>query len=535
MVRPLMPTVRDRTFEVLRHHGMTRIFGNPGSTEIPFLTDLPSDIEYVLALHEGSAVGIASGYALATGRPAFVNLHTAPGLGNAVNAIANARDSRVELVIVVGQQDRRQLALAPFLSGRELERMAGSYPVWSSLPARPQDLPAAIARGWHEAVTARGPALIIAPMGDWDEPADADAVGTPERLLRAVLPDPQAAAELASLIDEARSPAIVVGGGTDSPDGWAGVVALAERIGAPVFQEVFGDRAGFPQDHRLFAGHLPWQRRLLRETLSEHDLVIVLGTKALRLYLYEPGPFLTPGTRVAVVSDIAEDLHQSDAVLALLGPPGALAAAAAQLVGERPFDPAGPDLHSPPPAPPPPAAGEPLRPGHVLAALAERLPADAILVEETPSSRPELLERIPARHPMGFVSNANGGLGFGVAGSIGLRMGSPQRPVIAVLGDGSTMYAIQGLWSAAHYGVGLLFIVLANGRYSVMDGLARDRGGAGAWPAFERVEIAALARALGCPSRRLETHDELIVALDELLPTLAERREPLVLEVVVAP
>jgi benzoylformate decarboxylase len=170
----------------------------------------------------------------------------------------------------------------------------------------------------------------------------------------------------------------------------------------------------------------------------------------------------------------------------------------------------------------------------VLAALAERMPVDAILVEESPSSRPELLERIPARRPMGFVSNANGGLGFGVAGSIGLRMGSPQRPVVAVLGDGSTMYAIQGLWTAAHYGVGVLIIVMANGRYAVMDGLARDHGGGGAWPAFERVEIAALAQALGCPSRRIETHAELIEALDELLPALAERHEPLVLEVAVA-
>ena len=154
---PDVATVRDRTFEVMRRHGMTRIFGNPGSTEIPFLTDLPGDFEFVLALHEGSVVGIASGYALATGEPAFVNLHTAPGLGNAGNAIAAARDSRAPLVIVVGQQDRAHSALHPFLTGRDLDRLAGSYPVWTNTPARPQDLPGAIARAWHEARTARGP------------------------------------------------------------------------------------------------------------------------------------------------------------------------------------------------------------------------------------------------------------------------------------------------------------------------------------------------------------------------------------------
>ena len=531
---PGLTTVRERTFEVMRHHRMTRIFGNPGSTEIPFLTDLPAEFEFVLALHEGSVVGIASGYALATGAPAFVNLHTAPGLGHAGNAIAGARDSRAPLVIVVGQQDRAHSAMAPFLTGRDLDRLAGSYPVWTCTPARPQDLPGAIARAWHEARTARGPALVIAPMGDWAEPADADAVGAPERLVLSSSADPAAAAELADLIEDARSPAIVVGAGSDSPEGWAGAIALAERLGCPVWQEAFGDRAGFPQDHPLWAGHLHWRRPLMRAALAPHDLVIVLGAGALRLYMYEPGPYLEPQTRIAVVSADPEQLHRSAATLALLASPGPLAAAAAALLAARPFDPAAAPLHTAPPAPPPPSAGEPLGPGHVLAALAERLPRHAVLVEESPSSRPELLERIPARTPMGFVGNANGGLGFGLSGAIGLRMGAPERPVVAVLGDGSTLYAIQALWSAARYRVGLLVIVMANGSYAVMDALARDAGGTGAWPRFDNVRIAAIAEALGCPSRRIAAHDELLATLDEVLPTLDAREDPLLLEVAVS-
>jgi benzoylformate decarboxylase len=514
---PDLTTVRERTFDVMRRHRMTRIFGNPGSTEIPFLTDLPAEFEFVLALHEGSVVGIASGYALATGAPAFVNLHTAPGLGHAGNAIAAARDSRAPLVIVVGQQDRAHSAMAPFLTGRDLDRLAGSYPVWTCTPTRPQDLPGAIARAWHEARTARGPALVVAPMGDWAEPADADAVGAPERLVLSSSADPAAAAELADLIEDARSPAIVVGAGTDSPEGWAGAIALAERLGCPVWQEAFGDRAGFPQHHPLW-----------------HDLVIVLGAAALRLYMYEPGPYLEPQTRIAVISADPEQLHRSAATLALLASPGPLAAATAELLAARPFDPAATPLHAAPPAPPPPGAGEPLVPGHVLAALAERLPRDAVLVEESPSSRPELLERIPARMPMGFVSNANGGLGFGLSGAIGLRMGAPERPVVAVLGDGSTLYTIQALWSAARYRVGLLVIVMANGSYAVMDALARDAGGTGAWPRFDNVRIAAIAEALGCPSRRIAGHDELLATLDEVLPTLAAREDPLLLEVAVS-
>jgi benzoylformate decarboxylase len=124
-----MRTVRDAAFETMRRFGLTTIFGNPGSTEIPFLTDLPGDIRFVLGLHEGSVVGVATGYALARGEPAFVNLHTAPGLGNAINAIVNARDVRAPLIVVVGQQDRRQLAFEPFLTGRQLERLAGEYPI----------------------------------------------------------------------------------------------------------------------------------------------------------------------------------------------------------------------------------------------------------------------------------------------------------------------------------------------------------------------------------------------------------------------
>ena len=132
------------------------------------------------------------------------------------------------------------------------------------------------------------------------------------------------------------------------------------------------------------------------------------------------------------------------------------------------------------------------------------------MVEECPSSQPELYQRIPIRVPFGFLSTANGCLGFGLSGSIGLRMGLPDRPVVAVLGDGSTMYAIQALWSAARYDVGVLLIVLANGRYAVMDALARRQGGAGAWPGFEAVDIGGLARSLGCPSVRVETHEELL-------------------------
>jgi benzoylformate decarboxylase len=168
----------------------------------------------------------------------------------------------------------------------------------------------------------------------------------------------------------------------------------------------------------------------------------------------------------------------------------------------------------------------------VLAALAERLPHDVVLMEETPSSRPELHQRLPAREPLGFIGAAMGGLGFGLPGAMGLKLALPDRPVVAIVGDGSSLYTIQSLWSAAHYGMGPLMIVLSNGRYAVMDRLAEMSGKSAVWPAFD-LEISALAQTFGCEARRIERHDELIGALDEAVPTLRERREPLLLEVVV--
>jgi benzoylformate decarboxylase len=171
----------------------------------------------------------------------------------------------------------------------------------------------------------------------------------------------------------------------------------------------------------------------------------------------------------------------------------------------------------------------------VFAALAERLSAEAILVEEVPSARPELIARVPARRPLGFLAAAMGGLGFGLSASIGVRMAVPSRPVVAVVGDGSSLYSIQSLWSAARYRVGTLFVILANGGYAIMDRLAEAQGEGAPWPAFEAIEIAGMARALGCPAQRVEGHDDLLRTLDEVMPGLADRDEPLMLEVVVAP
>ena len=527
-----MRTVRDATFDVLRRYGLTTIFANPGSTEVAFLTDLPDDIDFVLALHEGSVVGIATGWATANDRPALVNLHTTAGLGNAVGALATARVNRVPLVVLVGQQDRRHLAFRPFLAG-DLEGLAGSYPVWTTTPARPQDVPSAVARAWHEARDGRGPALVVVPSDDWSAEAGDGEVAAPAVLRHGTAVDPSVVDELAALVGDARSPALVVGADADGAGTWSALVTLAEKLGCPVWQEPFAARAGFPQDHPQFAGHLPAGRARLRDALAAHDVVLAVGAPVFRQYPYEPGPLVAAGTRLAMITDDPEDARHSPVDLAVVAGPAAVCAALAERLPEPVGTAFAPVRAS---AAEPPVAGESLRAAHVLAALAARVPPETVVVEETPSSRPDLHRLLPARRPLGFLSAAMGGLGFALPAAIGVRMARPDTPVVAVVGDGSSLYGIQALWSAAHYRVGVLFVVLANGRYAIMDRLAEKQGdGKAPWPAFTEVSVGGLAEALGCPARRVDTWDALEEALDDVVPGLAGRETPLVLEVTVEP
>ena len=514
------PSVREATFEVMRRQAMTTIFSNPGSTEVSFLADLPDDLRFVLALHEGSVVGIATGQAIASRQPAFVLLHTTAGLGNAVGAIATARVNRAPLVVVVGQQDRRHLALEPFLSG-DLAGLAGQYPLDVLQPARAQDVPSAIERAAHTARDGQGPVVVIVPMDDWDAPADVDARAAATRVVRASATSADVA-ELTETVESSERPVIVAGAGNDSEEGWAALTALAERLGAPVWQEPFGARAGFPQDHALYRGRLPADRAGVRATLDGHDLVLVIGTALLRQYAFATGPLLPDGASAAVVTSDADEAGRSPAELAVLGDPAVVIRSLTDQLREREH-----------------ADTEPLeralldddrfRAATVFATIDRLLGPDAVVVEETPSTRPILEDVIVTRRSLGFVSAAMGGLGFALPAAIGLRMALPDRPVVAVAGDGSSLYSIQSLWTAVDQRVGALFVVLANGRYAVMDRLAEGHGGKAPWPAFPEVSVSGLAMSLGCPSVRVDD----LASLERELSGFDPSAGPLLIEVVV--
>ncbi|HEX3490900.1 MAG TPA: thiamine pyrophosphate-binding protein [Streptosporangiaceae bacterium] len=514
-------TVREATLDVARQCGLTTWFGNPGSTEIPLLAGLPADIRYVLALHESAAAGMACGYALGTGRPALVSLHTAAGLGNAVSTLATARTNRAPLVVLVGQQDRRHLLADPFLTGR-LDGLAGSYPLQVFQPPRAQDVPGCLAQAWHAAALGQGPVLVIVPMGDWDEPAEDLPVPAPLISRRAAGVAAADVADIAGLLRQSSSPVLVTGPGAASTRGWSALTALADRLGCPAYHETFlTAQPGFPQDHPRFAGFLPAGRAALRATLAPHDAVLVAGAALLRQYHYEPGPLVEPGTRVAVISADPAEVQRSPADIGLVAPVAAAIEALAAAIPGR----AGPDASTSGPAAALRAqrdrawqrAAAGLTPEAVFAALAEVLPADAVVVEECPSSREALQLMLPARHPLGYLGLAMGGLGFGMPAAAGLRMARPDRPVVAIIGDGSAAYCYQTLWTAARQNIRVPFLVLANRRYQVMDDMTAARG-AIPWPRLDGLSADQIAVAQGVRGVRVTTREQLTEAVAGIVP-----------------
>jgi len=248
-------SVRKATLDLLRALDMTTVFGNPGSTELAFLDDWPPDFRYVLALQEASVVGMADGYAQATGRAAFVNLHSAAGLGNALGNIFTAYRNRTPLVITAGQQARSLLTLDAFLGADRATEFPRPYVKWAVEPARAEDVPVAIAQAYYMAMQRpSGPTFVSIPTDDW---ARMTLPVAPRKVAREFAPDPALLAELAEAIVRSSKPAFVLGAAVDRDGAFDLAVRLAERVNAPVWEAPTSSRASFPEDHPLFAGFLP--------------------------------------------------------------------------------------------------------------------------------------------------------------------------------------------------------------------------------------------------------------------------------------
>ncbi len=529
-----MTTVRDAAFELFRARGMTTIFGNPGSTELPMLGQYPSDFRYVLGLQEAVAVGMADGFAQASGNVAHVNLHTAPGVGNGVGAIFNARANKAPLLVTAGQQVRSLMTLQANLTNRDAVEVPKPYVKFSVEPPRAADVPFALAQAIHHAsLSPRGPAFVSIPMDDWA--AELAPVDYAAQIARDVSgraqADPAQVAALAKRLRTAARPVFVAGPEIDASGGWDAAVELAESQRLPVWASpaTGGGRIGFPEDHPAFQGVLPPAVGPLAQALAGYDLVLVAGSSVFPYYPNIPGDFLPEGTElVAITSDPDEAARApiGDAIVAdvALTLRALVAELAARAGGGRPdSDPAErePADREQPPArfeletPPP---GDQLSGGEVHTVLAELFPDDGIVVLESPSSTAALRNNLRLSRPGSYYFSAGGGLGFGLSASLGVQLAQPERQVVCVLGEGSAQYAITAFWTAAAYDIPVKFLVLRNNDYSILKWFAMLESVEGA-PGLDlpKLDVAATAASYGVPSSTVSGRDELHASLVDAL------------------
>jgi benzoylformate decarboxylase len=537
-----MTTVNDATYQLLRRHGLTTIFGNPGSNELPFLAAMPEDFRYVLGLHEGVVVGMADGYAQATGRPAMVNLHAASGSGNAMGAFTNAWYSHTPLVITAGQQVRATVGQEVMLSNVDATSLPRPLVKWSAEPASPRDVVRTIGQAIHTAaLEPAGPVYVSIPYDDWahesgpeDEHVAARAVEHAGELSEGQL------SNLVAALDASLKPVLVLGPDVDSARGNADAVTLAERLGAPVWVAPSAPRCPFPTTHAAFRGVLPASVRGITELLSGHDLILVVGAPVFRYHQYEPGPYLPEGASLlqvtcdpseaarapmgrAVVASIGPALHRLAAAVAHRGirleqrvrPAASPLASARTAEGARQSGASAP------------AVARALAPEDVFDVINMVAPQDAIYVNETTSTVGAFWDRIEMRHPGSYYFPASGGLGFGMPAAVGVQMAEPERRVVALIGDGSANYGITALWTAAKHGVPVVFVILNNGTYGALRGFAAKLGALAA-PGLDvpGIDFVCLAEGYGVEAHRADSlgdfRDRFAKALASSGPTLLE-------------
>jgi benzoylformate decarboxylase len=516
------PTVRDAVLALLRAFRMTTIFGNPGSTELPMFRDFPPEFRYVLGLQESLVVGMADGFAQATRNAALVNLHSAVGVGHAMGNIFTAFRNQTPLVITAGQQARSIMPFEPFLFAKQATDLPKPYVKWACEPARAEDVPAAIARAYYVAMQPPcGPTFVSIPVDDWDKPC---APIQARRVSNAVRAEPALLLQVARGLSSAERPVIVAGASVARDDAWDELIALAELHNSPVWVSPMSSRNSFPENHRLFAGFLAADRSRIVHSLSGHDVILVLGAPLFTYHVAGFGPHVPPDAQVYQLTD--------DPEVASWAPVGTSVVTSLKL-GIRDL------LDGPPPRPRPPppplvrperVSCVPLTDRYLLQQIAALRRPDSIIVEEAPSSRPAMHDVLPLFERDTFYTCASGGLGHGLPAAVGVSLARPGEKVIAVLGDGSSLYSIQGLWSAAQWRLPIAFIIVNNGRYEALRqfglhfGLHETEG-----TALPGIDFSALARGQGIEAERVTTPD----ALDGALRTAFAATEPMLLDVVV--
>lgn len=526
--------------ESLVSHGVRHIFGNPGTTETPLLDSLVTypQVQYVMSLHEGVAVGAASFYAQATGQTAVANVHVAPGLGNAIGALYGALKANSPMIVTAGQQDTRMRLANPVL-GHDLVAMAAPVTKWSVQVERADELAPILRRAFKVATDGpKGPVFVALPINVLEQETSVEAIG-PGNTWRSPQPDPRGIDELASLVLKANSPAIIVSDDVARSGATGSLVAFAETIGAAVWFEGLRSHASFPTDHSHYRQSLPPDAAQVRKALEGFDLVILLGGPFFEDIWFAEGSHFPAGAVVVQIEESSERLafnHRLDA-----GIVGAMAASVEALTSAVRSQ-GGKDY----------AAGaerrnqslaqhsarekeayrarvekgwnrEPTSMPRVMAELRRGLPDDAVIVDESITASLDLARAFAFRGPGDYFGGRGGGIGQGFSGALGVKVALPDRPVVAVSGDGSAMYSIQALWTAAHHQLAIVFVVLANREYRILKhntDVWRQKFEAGTQHPYQQMDLTGpaldfvhLAAGMGVEAIRIDKADDIAPAL----------------------
>ena len=511
-----MRTVKDVTFDLLRKLGVTTIIGNPGSTEETFLKNFPGDFDYILALQEASVVAIADGLSQSLRKPIIVNIHTGAGLGNAMGCILTAYQNKTPLIITAGQQTRQMLLNEPLLTNIESTNMPKPWVKWSYEPARPEDIPGAFMRAYATAMQQpQGPVFLSLPLDDWDKLIPESEV------LRTIStrqgPDPDRVFDFAKKINASKNPVIIYGSDIARNQAWDEGIAFAEQLSAPVWVAPFAERTPFPEDHPLFQGALTSGIGSLEKQISGHDLIIVIGAPVFRYYPWIAGQYIPEGAKLLQVSDDPNMTSKAVVGDSLVSDSKLFLSEVLKQINKRVQE-----IASRPPMTRADRAVTPLLPHAVLEVLKENSPQEIIVTEECPSIVPLMQDVFRINKPDTFYTFASGGLGWGLPASVGLSLGEvssgKNRPVLALMGDGSFQYSVQGIYTGVQQKAHVIYVVFQNEEYGILKQFATLEKTPNV-PGLDLpgLDIVALGRGYGAQSCKIESLDALKTAYLEAL------------------
>ena len=519
---------RQAFLEILKQEGVNHIFGNPGTTELPLMDALVErkDIHYFLALHEGVAISMAEGYARASGKLGAVNVHISPGIGNSMGMLYNAYKAGSPLLVTAGQHDQRFAITEPILWS-DLPVVARPYVKWAYEIRRLEDLPRAVHRAAKVAMAPpTGPVFLSLPVDVLNAEAEID-LGAPTRIDPRIRPPREAVEAAAEMLSRAKHPVIIAGSAVASSAAHAELARVAELVGAPVFQETVSGSCDFPSSHPLSMGPLLRDQRTTRATLQDADVILAVGADLMTMSLPSDIDPMPPGAeiihlhldpweigknypaKIAILCDPKETLPEVEKALdKRLSPPQREQARLRQARVSEAREKALSQLREK-------ASSErervPVTSLALMEAVCETLPANAVLVDETISSGGGLRTLLRSEDPKSYFGMRGGGIGWGLPTALGVKLALGDRPVVALVGDGSALYAIQGLWTAAHYGLAVVFVICNNGGYRILKQRthalrsfsAKGNRYIGMDLEEPTVDFVGLARSLGVPGERV--------------------------------